>query len=267
MSPTKVFDVAAIEAISRALGDTDNGLSGNEIGSLLRQARMEDITPSNTKWKRLHNAFVVSQTKNNKRTHILAFIRFSLKPQRYINNPQRFDTLRDALNKALSFSGLEVDEGGNLNSSEKVATLSEANERAKKLRAGLDSRNTHPEVLKYCKSELLDKNYFHAVLEAVKSIFARTRILTGLDDDGAALIDAVFSGDAPVLIINNHNTQTEKKEQTGFSNLLKGIYGMFRTPLAHEAKISWTIELQDAEDLMSMVSMIHRRLDRAVKIK
>ena len=149
---------------------------------------------------------------------------------------------------------------------EKVATLSEANERAKKLRAGLDSRNTHPEVLKYCKSELLDKNYFHAVLEAVKSIFDRTRALTGLDDDGAKLIDAVFSGDAPVLIINNHNTQTEKKEQVGFSNLLKGIYGMFRTPLAHEAKISWTIELQDAEDLMSMVSMVHRRLDKAVKI-
>ena len=115
--------------------------------------------------------------------------------------PQRFDALRDALNEALSFSGLEVDEGGNLNPSEKVVTLSEANERAKKLRAGLDSRNTHPEVLKYCKSELLDKNYFHAVLEAVKSIFARTRTLTGLNDDGAKLIDAVFSGFARLLLM------------------------------------------------------------------
>ena len=265
--PQKFFEQAEIEAISKALGDTSNGLNGSEIGFLLAQAKIKDIDPNNTKWKRLYNAFVESQNKGGNRTHILEFIRQTFNPQKYLQHPERFDELRNALNEALSFSGLEVDEGGNLNSSERVATLSEANERAKKLRAGLDSRKTHPEVLKYCKSELLDKNYFHAVLEAVKSIFDRTRTLTGLDDDGAKLIDAVFSGDAPVLIINNHNTQTEKKEQVGFSNLLKGIYGMFRTPLAHEAKISWNIELQDAEDLMSMVSMIHRRLDRAVKIK
>ena len=263
----KFFTPVEIEAISQALGDTNNGLSGTEIGFLLAQAKIKDIDPNNTKWKRLYNAFVESQNKKQTRTHILEFIRCSLNPQRYVNDTQRFDALRDAFNKALSFSGLEVDEGGNLNSSKKVATLSEANERAKKLRAGLDSRNPHPEVLKYCKSELLDKNYFHAVLEAVKSIFARIRTLTGLDDDGAKLIDAVFSGDAPILVINKRNTQTEKTEQTGFCTLLKGIYGMFRNPLAHEAKISWTIELQDAEDLMSMVSMVHRRLDGAVKIK
>ena len=266
MSPPKVFDGAEIEAISKALGDTNNGLSGSEIGFLLAQAKIKDIDPDNTKWKRLYNAFVESQNKGKNRRHILAFIRFSLNPQRYINNTQRFDELRDALNKALSFSGLEVDEGGNLNSSEKVATLSEANERAKKLRAGLDSRNTHPEVLRYCRDELLDKNYFHAVLEAVKSIFARIRSLTGINEDGAKLIDKVFSGDSPVLIINKHETKTEKQEQVGFCNLLKGIYGMFRNPLAHEAKVLWVIELQDAEDLMSMVSMIHRRLDKAVKI-
>ena len=134
------------------------------------------------------------------------------------------------------------------------------------MKTGLISRGTHPEVLKYCKSELLDENYFHAVLEAVKSIFARVRDLTGIHEDGAKLIDKVFAGDKPKLKINNYRTGTERQEQVGFAHLLKGIYSMFRSPLAHEAKIHWPIEFQDAEDLMSMVSMIHRRLDKAVKI-
>ena len=262
----KYFNQEEIESISQALGDTNDGLTGTEIGHLLKQAKIDDVAPGFTKWKRLHNAFVESQIKKQNRTHILQFIRQALKPQRYISDPVRFDTLRNNLNRALWFSGLEVNEAGKLDSCERVSTLSEASERADKLKAGLDSRGTHPEVLKYCKSELLDENYFHAVLEAVKSIFARVRDLTDEDDDGVKLIDAVFSGHAPKLIINNHKTKTEKQEQTGFSSLLKGIYSMFRSPPAHEAKIHWPIEFQDAEDLMSMVSMIHRRLDKAVKI-
>ena len=137
--------------------------------------------------------------------------------------------------------------------------------RAKELRESLIKRDTHPEVLKYCKRELLDENHYHAVLEAVKSIFARIRDFTDIDEDGNSLIDIVFTGDTPRLKINNYGTKTEKQEQAGFTNLLKGIYSMFRNPLAHQAKIHWPIELQDAEDLMTVVSMVHRRLDKAVK--
>ncbi|WP_245518726.1 MULTISPECIES: TIGR02391 family protein [unclassified Mesorhizobium] len=38
---------------------------------------------------------------------------------------------------------------------------------------------------------------------------------------------------------------------------------MFRNPMAHEARINWAMSKEDAEDLLSLVSLIHRRLDAA----
>ncbi len=39
---------------------------------------------------------------------------------------------------------------------------------------------------------------------------------------------------------------------------------MFRNPTAHAARISWDMCREDAEDLFSIVSLIHRRLDKAI---
>lgn len=38
---------------------------------------------------------------------------------------------------------------------------------------------------------------------------------------------------------------------------------MFRNPTAHEGRINWQMYKQDAEDLLSLVSLVHRRLDAA----
>jgi Protein of unknown function (Hypoth_ymh) len=53
----------------------------------------------------------------------------------------------------------------------------------------------------------------------------------------------------------------KKSEQKGFANLLKGMFGTFRNPTGHAPKIIWKIEEQDALDLLSLVSYLHRRLD------
>ena len=66
-----------------------------------------------------------------------------------------------------------------------------------------------------------------------------------------------------MLAINPRKTKSEKDEQKGFVNLLVGAYGMFRNPTSHEARIHWPMAQQDAEDIMSMVSLFHRRLDDA----
>lgn len=116
-------------------------------------------------------------------------------------------------------------------------------------------------MLQFCRAELLDQNYFHAVQEAVKSVAAKIRLKTGLTDDGGPLIDRALSGSPPMLAINNLSTISERSEQAGFANLVKGTFGMFRNPTAHEARINWTMTRADAEDLLTIVSMIHRRLD------
>jgi uncharacterized protein (TIGR02391 family) len=252
-----------IEAIAAALGHSSIGLTGGEIGHLLIQARMVDPGAGITKKVRLHNAFVASQNQRQDRIGVLAFIRKAMKPERFLKDRARYEPLRAELNAALAFVGLVCDEAGKLREVDAVSTLPEAERRARELRSDLEARRVHPDVLRFCRSELLVDNYFHATLEAVKSIASKLRTLTGLDDDGATLVDRVFGGDVPMLAINPQATKSERDEQKGFGNLLKGVFGMFRNPTAHEARIHWAMTREDAEDLLTLASLIHRRIDAA----
>ena len=50
-------------------------------------------------------------------------------------------------------------------------------------------------------------------------------------------------------------------------NLLKGLFGTFRNTKAHAPKIKWKIDELDALDILSMISLVHRRLDKTVEAK
>lgn len=260
------LEQAHLDAIARALGDTEDGLTGSEIGHLLAVCRMQpyDPGPGVTKWKRIQIAFVQEQNTRGNRTSILEFIRQSMRPSLHLIDTARHERMRFKLNRALSLAALQIDEAGTLGSVTAAQTVSEAEARARALRAGLEKRGVHPEVLKFCKAEWLVDDHFHAVQEAVKSVMARLRQMTGLTWDGADLVNPALGGDAPLLAINPRRTKSERDEQKGFVNLILGCYGMFRNPTSHEARIHWPISRDDAEDLMSIVSMIHRRLDQAV---
>lgn len=257
-----LFSQDQLEAIAGALGDTDAGLTGPEIQHLLASANMNDPGPM-TKRIRIYNAFVESQNSKHNRMHILKFIRLGMKPARYSRAPERYEPMRALLNQALAFAGLVVDQTGELKVAEIAQTLPEAQRRARELRADLESRGVHPDVLEFCRAELLADNYFHAVQEAVKSVANKMRLRTGLTDDGAVLVDRTIGGDPPLLAINSRSTVSERSEQSGFANLVRGTFGMFRNPTAHEARIHWAMSKDDAEDLLTIVSLIHRRLDKA----
>lgn len=259
------FEQAHLDAIASALGDTNLGLTGTEITHLLSVCRMAAYDPGQgiTKWKRIQVAFAHDQNARGNRTAILEFMRQAMNPANHLHAPERFEQMRFNLNKALSLAGLVVDAAGKLSAVEAVSTITEAENRARSLRVGLERRGAHPEVVQFCQAEWVADDYFHAVLEAVKGVADRIRQSTGLTDDGAPLVDRAFGGDQPMLVINGRKSKSERDEQSGFCNLLKGVFGMFRNPTAHEARINWHMEEADAEDLMSLLSLIHRRLDSA----
>ena len=89
---------------------------------------------------------------------------------------------------------------------------------------------------------------------------------TGLTSDGADLVDEALRITTPRLAINSLRTDTEQSEQRGLINLLKGMFGTFRNVSGHAPKITWPIEEEDALDLLSIVSYLHRRLDSAVRV-
>lgn len=186
-------------------------------------------------------------------------------PINYARNRDSFTLRRNDLNFILSLRGFELGDNGKMKEAELVDTLTAAAERARCLKIDLEHRGVHPDVLKFCKAELLQDNYFHAVFEATKSVADKIRNLTELETDGAALVDEAFTTKYPLLIINKLRDENEKMEQKGFSMLLKGMFGIFRNTTAHIPKIKWEIIEADALDLFTIASYTHRRLDNSTR--
>ena len=99
----------------------------------------------------------------------------------------------------------------------------------------------------------------------MKSITAKIRALSGLSKDGADLIHAAFGQKygPPLLAINPLQTETQRGEQRGFVSLLRGLCGTIRYPLVRDSKVDWDMTEQDALDILTMISLVHRKLDQA----
>lgn len=250
-----------LEAICKTIADTNDGLTGSEISKILGDCQIKDIDPANTKWKRLYNAFVTWQNQNLCSNHILKFIQQALQPVRYIGKEEVFQHRRNEINKRLYFIGTELAENGKFRLVETATTITEAEQRASKYKYKLEARSVHSEIFKYCSAELLVENYFHSVFEAVKSIADRIRNLTGLSHDGNQLAEMAFSTDTPRIRINDLQTSTDRSEHVGLSNIIKGMFGIIRNPTAHEPRLKFTINEEEALDIMTTISYIHKKLD------
>ena len=261
------FDDPTLREICNTLGETDTGLTGSEIGQLLNACNIDDINPTITKRIRLFEALSRKQAMDNCGNNVVNFIRLAIKPVRYIGKSQSFEMRRSTLNQILSFCGLSIGEDGEIYKAQVAKTISQAQERAGRLYRELITRKVHPDVLKFCRAELLQENYFHAMFEATKSIADKIRDKSGLTSDGSKLVDEAFSGSVPLLAFNTLRTDTERSEQTGLMNLIKGIFGLFRNTTAHAPKIRWIINEQDALDMLTMASLIHRRIDNSFKTR
>jgi hypothetical protein len=69
-----------------------------------------------------------------------------------------------------AYAGYELAESGKVQTCAPFRTLSESQRRANRLRADLQKRGVHSDILRACRAEPLQENYFHVVLEAIKSM-------------------------------------------------------------------------------------------------
>jgi uncharacterized protein (TIGR02391 family) len=259
------LDDNTLGAICDILADTSTGLTGSELTTLLARKGIEDPEPTLTKRKRLFLALHRKQASDRCANNVLAFVQEAMAPVRYVQNRPLFEDRRKALNVALALAGYHLGEDGQLRPADKARTLSDAEARANMLSKHLVDRRVHPVVLQFCKGELLEDNYFHAVLEAAKSVSQRIRELTGLNVDGSELVDQAFGSNSPKLAINRLDTEAAKMAQRGFANLLRGVVGMFRNPTAHAPKIYWPIDEEEALDILTIISLVHKKLDKAAR--
>jgi uncharacterized protein (TIGR02391 family) len=260
MASVSSFPEGQIEALARVLGECG---SGTDISRVLRDRGLVDNSGESTKWRRLYWIFLDCQKTHHCANHVIDFIRAFLTPARFVGRAEEFEARRQELNTILAFSGFEYGADGQLRGIAAATTLDEAEKRVRTIRMKFHGRRIHPEVLKYCRTELMQDNYFHAVFEATKGLAQRLRDSTGVQSDGATLIDTVFSIERPILAMNALRSETERSEHKGFAALLKGCFAAVRNPLAHEPKILWDGE-DDAADYLSLISLLHRKLDQCV---
>ena len=263
------FSQAELEQVSGVLAETGGGLTGSEVGHILSQLGIRDPSPGMTKRHRLFNALAGHQTRTRSGSIVGAFIEESMRPVRYTSDHTLFESRRSSLNTILAFTGYSLGEDGKLRLlSQPARTLKKAEEAAGRLRAELSRRGVHADVLKFCRPDLLEENYFHAVLEATKSVGDKIREKAEINGDGQVLVDRAFSlgqQGVPVLAFNSLQSETERSEHNGLMQLMKGMFGAFRNVTAHAPKVKWPISERDALDLLTIASYLHRRLDGCIR--
>lgn len=251
------------EPIARELGEL---VTGSQLDQLFAGLGISDISGQSTKWRRIHCSLLARQEADRCGNNVAAFIMAIMSPGRNVSDQVRYETVRSGLNKVLIFDGLQIGEDGQFRRVSAANTIRDAKRRADIMASRLRGRDVHPKILRYCREELMQENYFHAVFEAAKSLAQRIREMTGLPLDGAALIDKCFAESQPIIWINALRTETERSEHKGFALLLKGAFAAIRNPTAHEPKILWQGE-DDAADYFTLLSMLHRKLDNAKTVK
>jgi len=255
------FPAGALEQMCKLIADL---YSGSELTRIIAEIPLRhDPGEGNTKWRRLAYGVSSNQVSTQTGNALIALVAASMRPDRILDRADAAHQTRDQLNQVLSLVGLRVREDGRVARAPRAQTTAEAQDRTEHLRTLLQRRGAHPEVLAYCRPELLRKDCYEAVFEAIKGLGSRMRQLTGIDADGYALVESAMAGSSPRLRINHLQTRTQRDEQLGVANLAKGLFSAFRNPAAHEPRIQWTLSEQDALDVLGTLSMIHRRLDAA----
>jgi uncharacterized protein (TIGR02391 family) len=263
----KSFTDNELMEIAKILGDTSSGFTGREIGTLLTSCGFRDPGEI-TKRDRLFYGLKNGQTRDGTGTRVAELVQHAMDPVRYRGNRALFDDRRHELNVTLAFAGMRIREDGKLEAIPPAATLSEAEKRAGKLRTELARRGIAGDVLRFCRPELLDGNFFHAVFEATKSVAQKMRDRTGSTMDGAALVEEALSirnGRTPLLAWNSLTTENDRSEHRGVALMIAGTFAYFRNLPAHVPKIGFrNVTEEEALELLTIVSFLHRRLDAAV---
>jgi uncharacterized protein (TIGR02391 family) len=262
-----------VRAIAEVLGETSTGLTNAEITRVLAATNIADPKPHDpsgmtyvamNKRDRIERALLDRQRADGHANGVLRFVKAALAPARFHSEPERLDHLLASVNVPLRLASLELGDDGRLQRVRKAATLSEARRRALALQTKLGERGTHRRLLAACVQEIADENYFHAVLEASKSLAAEIRNKTGRIEEGVGLIDIVFekgSRGYPLMALNALRTDTERSRQKGLADGLRSVFSSLRNPTAHELRIESRMTEQDALDAFAWMSYLHRRLD------
>ncbi|GAP15959.1 TIGR02391 family protein [Longilinea arvoryzae] len=259
------FSAAQLESICNVLADPNDGLTGAEIGALLREKNITDPYPAVLKRHRLFEALREQQELDGCGNNIAAFILAALQPARYTDKEELFKRRLERLNAVLGLDGYQISPDGLLKVVAPSHQSTEAQDRARRLRSELVRRGVHPNVLRCCLPELLTESCYPAVYEATRGLEEQIREKTGLNLEGVELVEqALGLRIGPLLAFNTLQSEAEHAEHLAISALIKNLISVFKSTSAVEIHSAWALGEAEAIDLLTLASMLHRRVDHAV---
>ena len=103
-------------------------------------------------------------------------------------------------------------------------------------------------------------DYSGAILDGVFYLSELIRNKSALDSDGNPLVGSAFGGTNPIVKVNSLHTESERDEQRGVEQLLRGIYTAIRNPRTHEKR---TDSAETADTLIAFIGWVARLIDKS----
>ena len=242
-------------------------LTHKQIGEELKNANIQEIGEGLNKSDRVYFALFAKQKQDKCGNNVVNLILKIINPKRYSDEAE-FERDRRNINEKLLYEGIEIDKTGQANKVSKARTISEAKERSQKIKERIHGIGIHYEILPYCQEEWLKENYFHAILEITKCVAEKLRHISGYASDGSELVDECFGlgrEKKPMLAFNTLSSESEESEHKGFANFVKGFFGMYRNPKAHDPKILEDTQLTEMTEVLVVATIIYNKLDKTFK--
>lgn len=269
------FDKNLIDAIVAVIGGTNCFVSKSRLQHFLECAGitvLSDGSWSNgraykiglSKYKWLYNCIAENISTTRSTYKFSRFVEDVLNPVHYTDDKTGYQQLVEKVNKVLMLYGCEINTQGRIAPVAKAESLDEVERRTSELRVEFAKRAIHDRVVHFCREDLLKEDFRTAVLEAAKGLADRIREMTGSGLDGAKLFEEALKKNDPMLYLNDLSDESKINEQNGFKELLCSIFHLVRNPMAHQPKVKWDMQRNEALDVFVLISLAHKYLDECI---
>ena len=268
--PLERIDATYLTMICDAFMELEDILSDGEVGALLVGSGLEDVYPHSAKHSRLLSAFKNQQNIDNGADTIAVFLRRTGEHLKRRFGDHAFKRYQEKINEVLSYAGYQLNANcyvQSFDANKPIYSHKDAEERAENLNRAIKTRHLHPDILLCSRPEfILDKGYFRSVQEAVKVLQEKIKAKANLRMEGPTIAEhaLAFSSDRrPQLLLNNFASEADYAEQFTLMCMLKAIFLMFQDEQTKAFRKPWHISFEDALDLLSLISMFHRKVDES----
>jgi len=110
------------------------------------------------------------------------------------------------------------------------------------------------------KSNFESRQFSGVILDSTYFLNDLIREKSGLESDGVSLVGNAFGGVEPLLKVNKMQTESEKNEQKGLEQILRGIITAIRNPRSHQ---KYNDSQSDAEAVIIFIDYLINVIDRS----